>query len=81
MGGYNLTMFFSIDGFDISGRQNDFLVNFDWKSTINCFPDSINIQFFTSSSSHTYLAWMGGYNLTIFLLLMDLILEQSKMTS
>jgi hypothetical protein len=67
MGGYNLTVTLSFDGYDLQAVENDFLMNFDWKSTLNCVLDGINLQFFTSSSLHTYLTWMGGCNLTITL--------------
>jgi hypothetical protein len=67
MGGYYLTITLSLDGFDLPAVKNDFWMNFDWKSLIKCFLDSITLQFFISSSLHTYLALMGGYYLTITL--------------
>jgi hypothetical protein len=66
-GGYNLIITLSLDGYDLPAVANDFWMDFDWKSTTNCALDGINLQFFTSSSLHTYLALMGGYNLIITL--------------
>jgi hypothetical protein len=67
MGGYNLIVTLSLDGCDLPTVANDFWMKFDWKSTTNCALDGINLQFFTSSSLHTYLALMGGYNLIVTL--------------
>jgi transcriptional antiterminator Rof (Rho-off) len=67
MGGYNLKITLSLDGYDLPAVANDFWMNFDWKSTTNCVLDGTNLQSFTSPSLHTYLALMGEYNLIITL--------------
>jgi transcriptional antiterminator Rof (Rho-off) len=67
MGWYNLIITLSLDGYDLPAVTNDFWMEFDWKSITNCALDGINLQSFTSSSLHTYLALTGWYNLIITL--------------